>query len=40
METNAEQYPYVERFEALTKIYLELSLPVGAAVKAAKADLC
>jgi hypothetical protein len=40
METNAEPYPNVERLEALTKIYLELSLPVGAAVEAAKADLC
>jgi hypothetical protein len=40
METNAELYSYVERLEVLTKTYLELSLPVGAAIEAAKADLC
>jgi hypothetical protein len=39
MEMNAEQYSYVERLEALTKVYLELSLPFDVAIEAAKADL-
>jgi hypothetical protein len=39
MNTNTEQNSYTEKLEALTNLYMELSLPLDAAIKAAEADL-
>jgi hypothetical protein len=39
MSTNIEQFPYVSKLVALTHLYMELSLPVPAALRAAEADL-
>ena len=35
-----QQFSYGERLGALTLIYLELSLPLQVALRAAEADLC
>ena len=35
-----QQFSYAERLVALTLIYLELSLPLQVALRAAEADLC
>jgi hypothetical protein len=35
-----QQFSYGERLVALTLIYLELSLPLQVALRAAEADLC
>jgi hypothetical protein len=39
MSTNIEQFAYVSKLVALTQLYMELSLPVPAALRAAEADL-
>jgi hypothetical protein len=39
MSTNIEQFAYVSKLVALTHLYMELSLPVPAALRAAEADL-
>jgi hypothetical protein len=39
MRTNIEQFSYVSKLVALTHLYMELSLPVPAALQAAEADL-
>ena|SRR5258707_14940174 len=39
MSTNIEQFSYVSKLVALTQLYMELSLPVAAALRAAEADL-
>jgi hypothetical protein len=39
MSTNIEQFSYVSKLVALTQLYMELSLPVPAALRAAEADL-
>jgi hypothetical protein len=39
MVTKIEQFSYAERVAALTHKYLELRLPVDAALRAAEADL-
>jgi hypothetical protein len=37
--TNIEEFSYVSKLVALTQMYMELSLPVPAALRAAEADL-
>src|SRR5712671_6582408 len=39
MSTNIEQFSYVSKRVALTHLYVELSLPLPAALRAAEADL-
>ena|SRR5271166_3010085 len=39
MSTNIEQFSYVSKLVALTHLYVELSLPLPAALRAAEADL-
>ena len=39
MSTNIEQFSYVSKRVALTQLYVELSLPLPAALRAAEADL-
>jgi hypothetical protein len=39
MSTNIEQFSYVLKLVALTHLYMELSLPLPAALRAAEADL-
>jgi hypothetical protein len=39
MSTNIDQLPYVTKIAALTDLYVELSLPLPAALRAAEADL-
>jgi hypothetical protein len=39
MSTNIEQFSYVSKLMALTHLYVELSLPLPAALRAAEADL-
>ena len=39
MSTNIEQFSYVSKLVALTQLYMELSLPAPAALRAAEADL-
>jgi len=39
MRTNIEQFSYVSKLVALTHLYVELSLPLRAALRAAEADL-
>ncbi len=39
MSTNIEEFSYVSKFVALTHLYVELSLPLPAALRAAEADL-
>ena len=40
MDKSIQQYSDGERLEALTQIYVELSLPLQVAHRAAEADLC
>jgi hypothetical protein len=40
MDKSIQQYSDGERLEALTQIYVELSLPFQVAYRAAEADLC
>jgi len=40
MSTNIDQFSYFEKLATLTRLYLDLSLPVPEALRAAKADLC
>ena len=37
--TNIEQFSYVSKLVALTPLYVELTLPLPAALRAAEADL-
>jgi hypothetical protein len=39
MSTKMEQFSYVSKRVALTHLYVELSLPLPAALRAAEADL-
>ena len=39
MRTNIEQFSYVSKLVALTHLYMELTVPVPAAIRAAEADL-
>jgi hypothetical protein len=39
MSANIDQFSYFEKLATLTGLYLELSLPVPEALRAAKADL-
>jgi hypothetical protein len=39
MSINIDQFSYFEKLAVLTRLYLELSLPVQEALRAAKADL-
>jgi len=39
MSTNMEQFSYVSKLVALAHLYVELSLPLPAALRAAEADL-
>jgi hypothetical protein len=39
MSTNIEQFSCVAKLVALTHLYVELSLPLTAALRAAEADL-
>jgi hypothetical protein len=39
MNTNIEQFSYVSKLVALTHLYVGLSLPLPAALRAAEADL-
>jgi hypothetical protein len=39
ISTNIEQFSYVAKLVALTLLYVELSLPLAAARRAAEADL-
>jgi hypothetical protein len=39
MSINIDQFSYFEKLAVLTRLYLELSLPVPEALRAAKADL-
>jgi hypothetical protein len=39
INTNIEQFSYVSKRVALTHLYVELSLPLPAALRAAEADL-
>jgi hypothetical protein len=39
MSANIDQFSYFEKLATLTRLYLELSLPVPEALRAAKADL-
>ena len=39
MSTNIEQFSYVSKRVALTHLYVELGLPLPAALRAAEADL-
>jgi hypothetical protein len=39
MRTNIEQFSYVSKLVALANLYVELSLPLPAALRAAEADL-
>ena len=39
MRTNIEQFSYVSKLVALTDLYVELSLSLPAALRAAEADL-
>jgi len=39
MSTNMEQFSYVSKLMALAHLYVELSLPLPAALRAAEADL-
>ena len=39
MNRNIEQFSYVSKLVALTHLYVELSLPLPAAIRAAEADL-
>jgi hypothetical protein len=39
MSTKTEQFSYVSKLVALTHLYVELSLPLPAALRAAEADL-
>jgi hypothetical protein len=37
--TNIEEFSYVAKLLALARLYVELSLPLSAALRAAEADL-
>jgi len=39
MSTDIEQFSYVSKLVALIDLYVELSLPLAAALRAAEADL-
>jgi len=39
MRTDIEQFSYVSKLVALTHLYMELTVPVPAALRAAEADL-
>ena len=39
MSTNIEQFSYLSKRVALTHLYVELGLPLPAALRAAEADL-
>jgi hypothetical protein len=39
MNPNVEEFSYVLRVVALTHLYMELNLPMAAALRSAKADL-
>ena len=40
MSAYIDQLPYAEKLATLTQLYLELSLPLENALRAAEADLC
>jgi hypothetical protein len=40
MSAHIDQHPYAERLATLTQLYLELSLPLENALRAAEADPC
>jgi hypothetical protein len=40
MSAYIDQLPYAGKLATLTQLYLELSLPLGNALRAAEADLC
>jgi hypothetical protein len=40
MTAYIDQLPYAEKLATLTQLYLELSLPLENALRAAEADLC